>query len=65
MTEEKKAMTEEKIAMSAEKAAERKPAKVRLKEIAEKATQDAWDAKKRGEKIGSRLDRISAYIRSI
>ena len=52
MTEEKKAMTEEKIAMSAEKAAERKPAKVRLKEIAEKATQDAWDAKKRGEKIG-------------
>ena len=29
-----------------------KPAKVRLKEIADKATQDAWDAKNRGEKIG-------------
>ncbi|MCL1829423.1 MAG: 2-hydroxyacyl-CoA dehydratase family protein [Oscillospiraceae bacterium] len=31
---------------------ERKPAKLRLKEIADKATQDAWDAKNRGEKVG-------------
>jgi benzoyl-CoA reductase/2-hydroxyglutaryl-CoA dehydratase subunit BcrC/BadD/HgdB len=30
----------------------RKPAKQLLKEIADKATQDAWDAKNRGEKIG-------------
>ena len=29
-----------------------KPAKIRLKEIADKATQDAWEAKNRGEKIG-------------
>jgi len=33
-------------------APERKPAKVLLREIADKATQDAWDAKNRGEKIG-------------
>ena len=31
---------------------ERKPAKIWLKEIADKATQDAWDAKNRGEKVG-------------
>ena len=31
---------------------ERKPAKIRLREIAEKATQDAWEAKLRGEKVG-------------
>jgi benzoyl-CoA reductase/2-hydroxyglutaryl-CoA dehydratase subunit BcrC/BadD/HgdB len=30
----------------------RKPAKQLLKEIADQATQNAWDAKKRGEKIG-------------
>ena len=33
-------------------AQERKPAKILLKEIADKATQDAWDAKNRGEKVG-------------
>ena len=31
---------------------ERKPAKIWLKEIADQATQDAWAAKNRGEKIG-------------
>ncbi len=31
---------------------ERKPAKIILRELADKATQDAWDAKARGEKIG-------------
>jgi benzoyl-CoA reductase/2-hydroxyglutaryl-CoA dehydratase subunit BcrC/BadD/HgdB len=38
--------------MSNESGLERKPAKVWLKEIADQATQDAWDAKNRGEKIG-------------
>jgi benzoyl-CoA reductase/2-hydroxyglutaryl-CoA dehydratase subunit BcrC/BadD/HgdB len=38
--------------MVPENSAERKPAKIWLKEIADKATQDAWEAKNRGEKIG-------------
>jgi benzoyl-CoA reductase/2-hydroxyglutaryl-CoA dehydratase subunit BcrC/BadD/HgdB len=37
---------------TAEHKSDGKPAKIWLKEIAEKATQDAWDAKNRGEKIG-------------
>ena len=36
----------------AEVVSERKPAKIVLREMAAKAYQDAWDAKKRGEKIG-------------
>lgn len=38
--------------MSQENNMGRKPAKERLKEIADQATQDAWDAKNNGEKIG-------------
>lgn len=38
--------------MPEERSVEKKSAKIWLKEIADKATQDAWDAKNRGEKIG-------------
>jgi benzoyl-CoA reductase/2-hydroxyglutaryl-CoA dehydratase subunit BcrC/BadD/HgdB len=38
--------------MDTEKSIERKPAKIWLKEIADQATEDAWAAKNRGEKVG-------------
>lgn len=38
--------------MDTQNSIQRKPAKIWLKEIADKATQDAWDAKNRGEKVG-------------
>ncbi|HML37651.1 MAG TPA: 2-hydroxyacyl-CoA dehydratase family protein [Bacillota bacterium] len=38
--------------MAEENIIEKKPAKILLREIADKAYQDAWDAKARGEKVG-------------